>query len=157
MVKFIKKRVYNLDKSYKYNYYQVVNNKKKRISSKKYHTYLKKIAKKKANTLPMIILKENVVKYLPVSQQIGGDVNKDGSDENIAKNFDDLLEKIKKHKNNPNLKLGKTFVIDHKIVEGDNGELEVSNTISTRVIYWFQWRCGYFRDAVLPGVWEYME
>ena len=47
MVKFIKKRIYNLDKSYKYNYYQVVNNKKKRISSKKYHTYLKKIAKKK--------------------------------------------------------------------------------------------------------------
>lgn len=133
MVKFIKKRVYNLDKSYKYNYYQVVNNKKKRISSKKYHTYLKKIAKKKANTLPMIILKENVVKYLPVSQQIGGDVNKDGSDENIAKNFDDLLEKIKKHKNNPNLKLGKTYVIDHKIVEGNNGELKISEQEQKRL------------------------
>ena len=53
MVKFIKKRVYNLDKSYKYFYYQVVNNKKKRISSKKYHTYLTKIAKKNVNTLPM--------------------------------------------------------------------------------------------------------
>ena len=53
MVKFIKKRVYNLDKSYKYFYYQVVNNKKKRINSKKYHTYLNKIAKKNVNTLPM--------------------------------------------------------------------------------------------------------
>ena len=119
MVKFIKKRVYNLDKSYKYNYYQVVNNKKKRISSKKYHTYLKKIAKKNANTLPMILLKKNVEKYLPVSEQIGGDGD-------VANNFDDLLEKIKKYKNNPNLKLGKTFVLDHNVIKGEKGEMQIS-------------------------------
>ena len=119
MVKFIKKRVYNLDKSYKYYYYQVVNNKKKRISSKKYHTYLKKIAKKNANTLPMILLKKNVEKYLPLSEQVGGDGN-------ISNNFDDLLEKIKKYKNNPNLKLGKTYVLDHNVVDGENGKKQIS-------------------------------
>jgi hypothetical protein len=119
MVKFIKKRIYNLDKSYKYNYYQVINNKKKRISSKKYHTYLKKIAKKNANTLPMILLKKNVEKYLPLSEQVGGDGN-------TSTDFGDLLEKIKKYKNNPNLKLGKTYVIDHNVVKGENGEKKIS-------------------------------
>ena len=119
MVKFIKKRVYNLDKSYKYFYYQVVNNKKKRISSKKYHTYLKKIAKKNANILPMILLKKNVEKYLPVSEQIGGDGE-------ASNDFGDLLEKIKKYKNNPNLKLGKTYVIDHNLVQGEKGEMQIS-------------------------------
>jgi len=119
MVKFIKKRVYNLDKSYKYFYYQVVNNKKKRISSKKYHTYLKKIAKKNANILPMILLKKNVEKYLPVSEQVGGDGE-------ASNDFGDLLEKIKKYKNNPNLKLGKTYVIDHNLVQGENGEMQIS-------------------------------
>tara|TARA_B100000929_G_scaffold176598_1_gene139869 strand:- start:9273 stop:12455 length:3183 start_codon:yes stop_codon:yes gene_type:complete len=119
MVKFIKKRVYNLDKSYKYFYYQVVNNKKKRISSKKYHTYLKKIAKKNANILPMILLKKNVEKYLPVSEQVGGDGE-------ASNDFGDLLEKIKKYKNNPNLKLGKTYVIDHNLVQGEKGEMQIS-------------------------------
>ena len=119
MVKFIKKRVYNLDKSYKYFYYQVVNNKKKRISSKKYHTYLKKIAKKNTNILPMILLKKNVEKYLPVSEQIGGDGE-------ASNDFGDLLEKIKKYKNNPNLKLGKTYVIDHNLVQGEKGEMQIS-------------------------------
>jgi len=119
MVKFIKKRVYNLDKSYKYFYYQVVNNRKKRISSKKYHTYLKKIAKKNANILPMILLKKNVEKYLPVSEQVGGDGE-------ASNDFGDLLEKIKKYKNNSNLKLGKTYVIDHNLVQDENGEMKIS-------------------------------
>ncbi len=121
MVKFIKKRVYNLDKSYKYFYYQVVNNKKKRISSKKYHTYLKKIAKKNVNTLPMILLNNKIEKYLPLSAQIGGD-----GDVSTSNNFDDLLEKIKKYKNNPNLKFGKTYVLDHNVVKGENGEMKIS-------------------------------
>ena len=121
MVKFIKKRVYNLDKSYKYFYYQVVNNKKKRISSKKYHTYLTKIAKKNVNTLPMILLNNKIEKYLPLSAQIGGD-----GDVSTSNNFDDLLEKIKKYKNNPNLKFGKTYVLDHNLVKGENGEMKIS-------------------------------
>ncbi len=81
---------------------------------------MKKIAKKKENTLPMILLKKNVEKYLPLSEQVGGDGD-------IANNFDDLLEKIKKYKNNPNLKLGKTFVLDHNVIKGEKGEMQISS------------------------------
>jgi hypothetical protein len=82
---------------------------------------LTKIAKKNVNTLPMILLNNKIEKYLPLSAQIGGD-----GDVSTSNNFDDLLEKIKKYKNNPNLKFGKTYVLDHNLVKGENGEMKIS-------------------------------
>ena len=119
MVKFIKKRIYNQDQSYKYLYYKILDNKKKRISSKKYHEYITKIKNKKRNTLPILIFKN------ATHLQFGG-----GDDKKYkgAQDFNELRQDLRKHENNENIKFGKLFIVDHGISksETDKGKVEYS-------------------------------
>ena len=117
MVKFIKKRIYNQDQSYKYLYYKIVDNKKKRISSKKYHEYVTKIKNKKRNTLPILIIKN------ATHLQFGGGDDKKYKD---AQDFNELRQDLRKYENNENIKFGKAFIVDHGISksETDKGKVE---------------------------------
>ena len=116
MVQLIKKRIYKSDQSYTYNFYKVVENKKKRISSKKYHEYIKRIKKKRRNNIPLILIKSDngIIQY-------GGALEED-----TARDFKDLTAKIRKYKNNPELNLSKVYIIKHGIITKDDGSFNIN-------------------------------
>ena len=119
MVQLIKKRIYKQDKSYTYNFYKIVGNKKKKISSKRYHEYMNRIKQKKKNSIPLILIKGG-----NDSIQYGG--LKDTA-LNSARDMDDLKKRLRKYKNNPTLNLSNAYIVKHGITQNpDDNSLKIN-------------------------------
>ena len=107
MVQLIKKRIYKPDKSYTYNFYKIVGNKKKKISSKRYHEYMNRIKQKKKNNIPLILIKggNNSIQYGGLKETAL----------NAARDMVDLRKRLRKYKNNPSLNLSNAYIVKHGI------------------------------------------
>jgi len=117
MVQLIKKRIYKPDKSYTYNFYKIVGNKKKKISSKRYHEYMNKIQQKRKNNIQLILISGG-----SSSIQYGGLAE---TADNAARDFEDLTDRVRKHKNNSDVNLAKSYVIKHGISTKDDGSITI--------------------------------
>ena len=117
MVQLIKKRIYKPDKSYTYNFYKIVGNKKKKISSKRYHEYMNKINQKRKNNIQLILISGG-----SSSIQYGGLAE---TADNAARDFEDLTDRVRKHKNNNDINLSKSYVIKHGISTKDDGSITI--------------------------------